>query len=49
MKIFYLLYIPYLEQTHQLGGKGNCFNVFGQKVVDQLEYEGNQFGQQVAE
>ena len=49
MKNFYLLYMPYLEQTHQLGDKGNCRNVFGQQVVDQLEYEGNQFGQQVAE
>ena len=46
---FYLLYMPYLEQTHQLGDKGNCRNVFGQQVVDQLEYEGNQFTQQVAE
>lgn len=49
MKNFYLLYMPYLEQTHQLGGKGNCRNDFGQQVVDQLEYEGNQFGQQVAD
>ena len=39
MKNFYLLYMPYLEQTHQLGGKGNCRNDFGQQVVDQLEYE----------
>lgn len=36
MKNFYLLYMPYLEQTHQLGGKGNCRNDFGQQVADQI-------------